>query len=249
MSAQDLSVSMDASGLDFEVVKANVREEYPIFRFGGDLATLIQRLEVGDAGQKARAKALKDAGETREAHTLYAGESLVGEFIGTVPMFSLEPKENWEETVVEGKKVWLNQHYLFKNPKTGDLFGLHDARASLWILEKISTSMTNPSIPNPVVKIDYVGIVEGKDVLEKEYGIKLKTGKEAHVAKVLTQKGTQIDTYASGAVNLTRDPRPNFGSAEKVDRMTQNARNFERAKGIHGAQPVIAGGQPQQLSM
>lgn len=252
-NAQDLSLSVInssalPSGVVMEDAKASAREEYPILRLGGDLATLFSRLDNGDEKQKKLAATLREAGKTREDNTLYAGEHVEGKLIGTVPMFSMDFKENWEERLVDGKKVWFNQHYLFET-STGIKFGVHDARASLWLLEKISTSMTNPSIKNPYVRIDYVGLIEGKERLEKEYNIKLTTGKEAHVCTIKTEKGTIMDTYAAGALNLTRDPRPNFGSEEKVDRFTQNERNFAKAQVIHGSVPAVEGHASTQLSM
>jgi len=250
MTAQTQNdLSLVDVGVELEQVSVVDTERYPIFRLNGDLATLFERLESSDEeSHKELAKKLKAEGKTREDDTIYSGESLAGEFLGTVPMWSLEAKENWETVVVEGKKVWVNQHYLFRNPKTGAMFGVHDARATLWVLEKILTNASNPTIKNPIVKIEYVGKIVGKDELKK-YGVEIKTGKEAHVCKVLCEKGTVMDKMASGVLNFVRDPRPNFGSEEKADRFTQNIRNYERTHGATGIAPAIEGHAQAQLSM
>jgi hypothetical protein len=249
MTAQTNELTNFNVDVELEQVSTVDTERYPIFRLNGDLATLFERLETSDeASHKELAKKLKEEGKVREDDTIYSGESLVGEFLGTVPMWSLEAKENWETVVVEGKKVWVNQHYLFRNPKSGAMFGVHDARATLWVLEKILTNASNPSIKNPIVKIEYVGKIVGKDELKK-HGVELKVGKEAHVCKVLTQKGTSMDKMASGVLNFVRDPRPNFGSEEKTDRFTQNIKNYERLASASIAQPAIEGHSHTQLSM
>lgn len=249
MTANVNEVSLSEVDVELETVSTVDSERYPIFRMNGDLATLFERLESSDEeSHRELAKKLKAEGKTREEDTIYAGESLTGEFLGTVPMWSLEAKENWETVTVEGKKVWINQHYLFRNPKTGAMFGVHDARATLWVLEKILTNASNPTIKNPIVKIEYVGKIVGKDELKK-HGVEIKTGKEAHVCKVLTEKGTKMDKMASGVLNFVRDPRPNFGSEEKTDRFTQNIKNYERLTGSVGGQPAIEGGSQAQLSM
>jgi hypothetical protein len=160
-----------------------------------------------------------------EENTIYAGQSIVGEFVGTVPMWSTEPKENWKEEEAEGRKYWTSLHYKFVNPKTGKHFGIFST-STLFNLQKIVTSATDPSVKNPLIGIRYLGKIEGKDVLEKEHGIILTKGSSAHVCKLLTPKGMTIDTYFSGCLNYTRNPLPNFGTKVKLSKIEQAKKNF-----------------------
>ena len=243
MTTENFGFDFDSS--DLSVVKGEEEATYPIFRLGGDLDTLFARL---DAEKPEVAARLRAEGKTREDNTIYAGEVVGGRFLGTVPMFSLEFKENWEEMIVEGKKVYTNQHYAFER-KDGSRFGIHDSRATLWVLEKIATKATNPTLENPIVKISYVGIVTGKDRLEKDYGVVLKTGNQAHVCTVETDKTAVIDRYAAGAINLLRNPMPNLGKKEKLSHFEQNKLNYEKAQERLMSQPAIDGGSAAQLPM
>lgn len=210
--------------LGTDLVEASLsaeREEYPIFRMGGN--------DVPTTG--------------REENTLYKGDEIGGEFLGTAPMFSTEPKENWNEELVDGKKIYTNKHYVFKKAD-GSLFGLF-ATSTLWKLQKIATSATHPQIVNPKVKVSYVGLVEGKELLEKEFGIKITSGNKAHVCKIAHSKDARVSEYTAGCVNLLRNPRPEFGNKSNLTSFEQDVANFTKMQ-EYAKTHVEA---PAQLSM
>mgnify|MGYP001235101543 CR=1 FL=1 len=250
-SVNDFQIDL---GTEARTLEQNENVQYPIFRFNGDLESLFTRLEEE---KPEIAKKLREEGKTREDNTLYAGEKIGGEFLGTVPMYSSDMKENWEERIIDGKKWFYNEHYLFKNA-AGKLFGVH-ASSSLWKLGKISTQATSGSIPtNPKVEITYVGLVVGKELLEQKYGIKIKTGNKAHVFEVRTSKDAYIDEFKPGTINYTRKPVPMTRNTEKLSALDQSLRNFEEAvakgavvEGRDAVMPAIANTMPetQQLSM
>lgn len=204
-----------------EASLTNDREEYPIFRLGGN--------EIPANG--------------REENTLYAGDEIGGEFLGTNPMFSTEPKENWEEVLVDGKKIWTNKHYVFKKAD-GTMFGLF-ATSTLWKLQKIVTSATKATVANPKVKISYVGLVEGKELLKEKYGVEITSGNKAHVCKLAHSKDAVISEYTKGCVNLLRSPRPTFGPKSNLSSFEQDVANFEANHSYAKDSGNVAG----QLSM
>jgi len=216
---------------DLVEVVGQTREEYPIYKFGGALETLFERLKEEKPDVLAK---LQAEGKTREDNTLYAGESLTGIFKGTVPMYSSEPKENWEERMIDGKKWFYSEHFLFED-QNGKQFGVHGG-ASLWRLSKTATSATKPTIKDPTVKVEYIDLIVGKERLEKEFGIKITAGNKAHVAKLLMSKDAVVNEYASGVINFTRKPVPMVGKSDKVDDYTQGLRNYEASAiaGAHG---------------
>lgn len=177
-----------------------VNDDYPILAFGGN------------------------ENEGAE-NTIYAGQTIVGEFVGTVPMWSTEPKENWKEEEAEGRKYWTSLHYKFINSKTGKAFGVFSS-STLFNLQKIVTSSTDSAVKNPTIGIKYLGKIEGKEVLKSQYGIELTKGTSAHVCKLLTPAGLVVDTYFSGCLNYTRNPLPNFGTKVKLSKIEQAKKNF-----------------------
>jgi len=193
---------LSALGLS-ELADENESDDYPI-------------LSLGD---------VVPVGEEAQPNTVYAGQTIVGELVGTVPMWSLEPKENWKEEEAEGRKYFTSLHYKFINPKTGETFGLFSS-STLFNLQKIATSATDPMLKNPLVGIKYLGKIVGKDRLKEEFNIEIKKGDSAHVCKLLLSKDTPIDTFAAGCVNYTRNPLPNFGSKVKMSKIEQAKANF-----------------------
>ena len=197
------------------------RDDYPLFRLGGN--------EIPAAG--------------RAANTIYAGDEIGGEFLGTKPMFSTEPKENWDEQVIEGRKVWTNKHYVFRKAD-GSLIGLF-ASSTLWKLQKIATAATHPAIKNPLVKVSYVGLIEGKERLKDEFGIEIKSGNKAHVCRIAHSKDARVSETVAGCVNLTQSPRPTFGKTSDLSSFDQDVANYEKMA-QYAANNAEA---PSQLSM
>lgn len=211
-------IDLSAMGLADFSAEAQ-RDDYPILSFGGDL----------------------EAGKPREVNTIYAGDVIIGKLVGTVPMWSLEPKENWKEEEAEGRKYWTSLHYKFKNVKTGEEFGVFN-NSTLFNLQKILTSSSSPELADPTVGITYIGKIEGKERLSKEFGIELTKGTSAHVTKLSLPKDVKIDAYQAGCVNYTRNPMPNFGSKVKISRAEQARLNYaaiEARKAKHEGQAQL----------
>lgn len=175
-----------------------------------------------------------------------AGEGVItpknkvrGTFLGTVPMFSKTYKENWETLEVEGQTMYMSTHYAFEDAK-GNKFGIFGS-STLWKLQKIPTAVTGKAFGNPLVEIEYIGKIEGRDVLEKEYGIKLTKGNSAHVFDVKTN--VAVDPTVKGCINYLRNPTPNFGAEKSTLSDIEVARrNWEaqqkRLNGIGDTQAI-----------
>ena len=210
----DVVVSNDAAlaalGLTEHVLEVQT-DDYPILSFGDVVA----------------------AGEVAQPNTIYAGQTVVGHLVGTVPMWSLEPKENWKEEEAEGRKYFTSLHYKFIG-QDGKAFGLFSS-STLFNLQKILTSSTDPVLGNPLIGVKYLGKIVGKEILAKEHNIELTKGDSAHVCKILTPAGLVIDPYISGCINYTRNPMPNFGTKVKVSKIEQAKQNFARIEAMREA--------------
>jgi hypothetical protein len=171
------------------------------------------------------------------AGDLKAGSVIAGEFLGFVPMISMEPKKNWDKfKLPTGQIVYMSGHYRFKNPRTGDEFGIY-AYSNLWELQKVPTLATEAQglrpAKNPLVKIEYIGLVEGTENLAK-YGVETEDGDKSHIFRVSYEKGLKVNKYIKGCINMTRSPIPNLGEkgGEELDGLTKLARDFAQTKGI-----------------
>lgn len=171
------------------------------------------------------------------AGDLRVGSILVGELVGFVPMVSLEPKKNWDKCKLpNGTTVYMSGHYRFQNPKTKEEFGIY-SYSNLWELQKVPTLATEASAlrpaKNPLVRIEYVGLIEGSENLAK-FGIQTDDGDKSHVFKVQYEKGLKVNKYIKGCINMTHSPLPNFGTKgdEAVDQITRLAMDFAQTKGI-----------------
>lgn len=175
--------------------------------------------------------------ETSETYPIFsfgieAGEGVIlpknkirGTFLGTVPMFSKTFKENWDEITENGQTVYMSTHYAFEDAK-GNKFGVFGS-STLWKLQKIPTLATGKAFVNPLVEVEYIGKVEGRETLEKEYGIKLTKGNSAHVFDVKTN--AHVDPTVKGCINYLRNPVPNFGAEKNTISAIEVARqNWEK---------------------
>lgn len=140
---------------------------------------------------------------------LVAGDVVIGRLLGYVNMFSESPKENWDKIVDQesGKLFYANGYYKFQR-KDGSLFGLRSG-SNLWRLGKIATVATNPLAyrENPVVKVTYLGLIEGKEKLKADYGIEIQSGSSSHVYKIEPSK-TAVVLKEKGIVNYLNSPIP-----------------------------------------
>lgn len=198
-------VSGEATSL--KAVDLEQSEKYPIFSFGQD----------------------KKAGVINE------GQKIRGRFLGTVPMFSKDFKENWDTLEVDGKTIYMSSHYAFEDAN-GKKFGIF-ASSTLWKLQKIPTAVSGKAFSNPLVEVTYVGKVEGRDVLKELYGIELTKGNSAHIFDVLCEN--TVDMTVKGCINYLRNPVPNFGAEKSsVSSIEQARQNWERQQRLINATPV-----------
>lgn len=161
---------------------------------------------------------------------LREGTVIVAEFLGTMPMWSTTPQKNWKSDTVTtesglSKQVWFNLNYRFRG-QNGKEFGIYQT-PGLTILKKVPTLATKINTPekNPVVRIDYKGLIEGAERLKNEYGMEITDGDKAHVFGIGFEKGFKFNKYVRGIVNLLKTPKPNFGTAE-TDRKTLSEELF-----------------------
>jgi len=183
---------------------------------------------------------------------LKAGTTITARLLGTVPMFSTEPKENWEEKTIEGRLVFVNHYYRFEDLNTGSTFGIYKSPMLNKVLTKLPTKASNKNVAsNPIVSLRYEGKIEDKEVLKTKYGFDLQKGTSAHAFVVGLEKGLTYDAYRRGIVNYLKSPIPNFGEKELVDDLTLAQRNWnslERLNGNVGEVGQDVAGQAQ-LSM
>jgi hypothetical protein len=201
-----------------------------------------------------------DSGEDREEIQIFSagglgcpkGTVIVAEFLGTMPMFSMKPKENWDKETepTSGNNFWRNQYYLFRDQKTGRKFGLYKAPCLNKVLPKLPTAESCRTVgKNPLVKIEYIGKVVGKDVLKEKYDLEIQSGNEAHVHIVSLQKGVKFDRYARGVKNYLKAPLPNFGEAEKLNHISQAQKDWEQLEMLNSVQrPSIDSGERRALT-
>lgn len=211
--AEAFDKELEESAEDFVLADSDEREKYIIYK------TISSNPDVN-----------------KGLNTLKVGQRVVGEFLGTEPMFSLSEKENWNTITVKGKTVWVNKHYVFRN-SAGVKFGVHHS-PMLATLSKIPTrESAGPAIAqNPVVSIEYFGLIKGKEKLAKDFGFKPSQGAEAHGFKVTVGKATPFDKYARGVVNYLNNPIPNLTTeGERLDDVEQAQRNYERLQEIKNA--------------
>jgi hypothetical protein len=160
---------------------------------------------------------------------LRAGTKIKAFLHGTVFVHTKEFKENWTEIIgANGTKFYQNAYLLFSGID-GKEFGIWSG-ATLRDLEKVPTKSSDPTISkNPLVEINYLGKIEGKERLEAEFGIKLKTGNSCHVFKNKVEAGFKVDAYKKGCINPLNSSEPFENvSGVIVTREEATKANYER---------------------
>jgi len=181
---------------------------------------------------------------------LKAGTVITARLLGTVPMFSTEPKENWDKVEVEGKVVFVNRFYKFESLDGSRTFGIFKSPMLNKVLPKIPTKASNPNVAiNPVIRIQYDGKIADKEVLKAEYDFELLTGKEAHAFRIAVEKGVTYDSYYRGAINYLKNPLPNLGEKETIGGMELASRNWNSLQRVGGNAAIAHEGHTNQLSM
>jgi hypothetical protein len=138
------------------------------------------------------------------------GEKFSATFLGTVVRISKEPKENWDQIAVGGKVYYTSPYYKFKRAN-GSVFGIQ-GYSGLWKLKRIATAATDPRYyNNPEVMVKYIGHIEGKERLKKEFGIEIASGNSSHVFEVLVKNAVALrdsEKTRSGVINYLNSPIP-----------------------------------------
>ena len=241
---------------------ADERKEFDSYDADGQIAmiNLVIGLEADAKALegKVKTKAVSTTGADEEADCmilrtggigLREGQGFTAQLIGSMPILSKKPKENWPTRVFNGETYYVNMFYKFRRTD-GTEFGVFDS-PTLRILRKVFTHSATPKLvaQDPVVKVLYIGKVEGKDKLKAEYGIDLQKGNSAHVFNVNIEETAQIDRYAKGVVNYLKNPIPTAkASNEEMSDEELAQLNWEQIQRANGVQAL--GHNPQgQISM
>jgi len=160
---------------------------------------------------------------------LRAGTVITAYLLGTVHIFAKEQKENWKEFRTEKNLYYYNSYYKFRD-LNGKEFGIW-ASPTLRILEKIPTNAATPSLvkADPMVRISYVGKIEGKERLKQEFNLEITKGNAAHVFQVKTADSVRFNSFIKGCINSLNAPTPHESSdATSVSKEEATRSNYER---------------------
>ena len=178
---------------------------------------------------------------------LKAGTKIRAQLMGTVHVFSKEFKENWKEFQGTNATYFYNSYYKLRGAD-GVEFGIWSS-PTLRMLEKIPTHASLPTLVknDPMVEITYVGKIEGRERLAKEFGIELRQGNSAHVFQTKVEASVKYDAYVKGCVNSLNSPTPvEKSSTETVSREEATRANYEKLMALqNNGAPTIAGALAQ----
>lgn len=162
-----------------------------------------------------------------------AGDTIVARFMGTVPMFSKEEKENWKKISYDNKIFFESSYFRFER-EDGTTFGLY-GYSGLAMLHKVHTKANNPTLKqNPMVSIKYIGLIEGKERLKAEFGITLTSGNSSHVFDLGIEKTAIVERYTKGVLNYLKAPFPTFANSsdDQKDPHIIAQENWDRQQAI-----------------
>lgn len=173
---------------------------------------------------------------------LTAGTKIRAYLMGTVHIFSREFKENWKEFQGETGTFYYNSYIKFRGVD-GLEFGIWGS-PTLRLLEKVPTNAATPDLVkvDPMVEVTYVGKIEGRERLAKEFGIELRQGNSSHVFIVKVANGVKYDAYVKGCVNSLNAPFPIEKSATgTVTREEATRSNYEKLMAVQNNGGAISG--------
>jgi hypothetical protein len=179
---------------------------------------------------------------------LTAGTRIRAFLMGTVHIFSRDFKENWKEFKGDNGTTYFYNSYIKFQGVDGKEFGIWNS-PTLRMLEKVPTHASLPELvkANPMVEVTYVGKIEGRDRLAKEFGIELRQGNSAHVFQPKIAAGVKYDSYVKGCVNSLNSPFPiERGEAGTIVTREEATRsNYEKLMALQNNGSVIAGALAQ----
>jgi len=164
---------------------------------------------------------------------LRAGTEITAYLMGTYHVISKSVKENWKELVDEdGTVYYYNNYYKFRDIN-GTIFGIW-ASPTLSILQKIPTHSATPSLvkADPLVRVKYIGKVEGKEILKQEYGIELSKGNSSHVFITSVAGNVVFDRYVKGCINHLNSPTPKKTKKSGLTSFEASKANYERIMAV-----------------
>jgi hypothetical protein len=169
------------------------------------------------------------------------------EFVGTVFTPTYEKIANWKTAKdAEGNTYYTNSQFEFK---TMDGKTIRVWRSPmLSILEKVATHTSAPThvAKNPLVQIEYHGLIEGADEVKRITGITLESGDSMHNFTVNLEKGARVEKYIAGCINMLNSPLPIKKAGQKLDRNDQNKANYEKLMAMQNGGPIIEQAQITQ---
>lgn len=165
---------------------------------------------------------------------LKKGTTHIAMFLGTVPLFSNKPKENWFMKKINGEKWYFNTAFLFQRTD-GTQFQVADSpmlrplkrvyteysyqkQVEAGVILKGSEKVTDI---NPIVKYLYHGKIEGKEQIAEMFpNFQLQKGEVVHgFTLTIDKKAVLSDRYSREIVNYVKNPIPNakVASGEEED--------------------------------
>lgn len=157
-----------------------------------------------------------------------------GYLAGTVHVHSKDFKENWEEVVrpSDGQVFYCNTYY--------QIVLMNGKKLNIWsspTLRKLEKVLTHTSAPkyvkkDPYISFTYVGKIEGKERILREFNIKLTKGDSCHVCKDLViEDGAKVMEFQKGTFNSLNSPALPGGAKAAVDVDALNVEMYERLSG------------------
>lgn len=160
--------------------------------------------------------------------------------LGTKTMKSKKKTQGWTEWKHNGEVRFTQTYYVCEDVRTGMKIGFFRNSVLNKYLPKILTKASGKGIEvDPILEIEYFGLLTDKARLENEFGIVTEFDK-AHAVKVRLPKDIKIDIYGKAVVNYLESPRPSFGDAETFSDTERAERDWEATKLRNEGLPVGA---------
>jgi len=175
---------------------------------------------------------------------LRAGAKFKAYLMGTHHVFAKEFKENWKEFVAQDGTMFYTNDYLQFKGLDGKIFGVWGG-ATLRSLEIVPTLSSNTGRIDPLVEVSYTGKIEGKERLEKEFGIKLTKGNSCHIFTSEVDARLIYDRYTKGCINSLNKPFPMVSNGPTISRDEATRANYEKIMLAQNSSNVVIGSLAQ----
>jgi len=169
---------------------------------------------------------------------LRAGSKIKAYLMGTHHVFAKEFKENWKEFVAQDGTVFFTNDYLQFKGLDGKVFGVWGG-ATLRSLEVVPTLSSATGQIDPLVEISYIGKIEGRERLAKEFGIKLTQGNSCHIFTTKVDARVKYDKYTKGCTNSLNRPFPIQNNGPVITRDEATRINYEKIMNAQNNSNVV----------